>query len=181
MHEEYGEVLFKSFGLSGIATFNNSAYYARLGAPKNAYLSLNFLNENKNETFLILKRLKEFSNDVGELLSGAFHKMIAQQILNMAGIQGSAEATDENLNKLADVVSDFRIKITGVSDKSLAQVMSGGIDASCVNKNTLEIKGVNSLFVGGEILNIDGLSGGYNIMWAVASALKVADEISEKP
>lgn len=130
---------------------------------------------------MILKRLKEFSNDVGELLSGAFHKMIAQQILNMAGIQGSAEATDENLNKLADVVSDFRIKITGVSDKSLAQVMSGGIDASCVNKNTLEIKGVNSLFVGGEILNIDGLSGGYNIMWAVASALKVADEISEKP
>ena len=119
---------------------------------------------------MILKRLKEFSNDVGELLSGAFHKMIAQQ-----------EATDENLNKLADVVSEFRIKITGVSDKSLAQVMSGGIDASCVNKNTLEIKGVNSLFVGGEILNIDGLSGGYNIMWAVASALKVSDEISEKP
>lgn len=181
VHEEYGEVLFKSFGLSGIATFNNSAYYARLGAPKNAYLSLNFLNENKNETFLILKRLKEFSNDVGELLSGAFHKMIAQQILNMAGIQGSAKATDENLQKLADVVSDFRIKITGVSDKSLAQVMSGGIDASCVNKNTLEIKGVNSLFVGGEILNIDGLSGGYNIMWAVASAIKVSDEISEKP
>ena len=181
VHEEYGEVLFKSFGLSGIATFNNSAYYARLGAPKKAYLSLNFLNENKNETFLILKRLKEFSGDVGELLSGAFHKMIAQQILNMAGIQGSEKASDENLNKLADVVSDFRIKITGVSDKSLAQVMSGGIDASCVNKNTLEIKGVNNLFVGGECIDIDGLSGGYNIMWAVASALKVADEISEKP
>lgn len=87
---------------------------------------------------MILKRLKEFSEDVGELLSGAFHKMIAQQILNMAGIQGSEKASDENLNKLADVVSDFRIKITGVSDKSLAQVMSGGIDASCVNKTPLK-------------------------------------------
>ena len=59
--------------------------------------------------------------------------------------------------------------------------MSGGIDASCVNKNTLEIKGVNNLFVGGECIDIDGLSGGYNIMWAVASAIKVSDEISEKP
>lgn len=178
VHEEYGEVLFKTFGLSGIATFNNSAYYARLGAPKNAYITLNFLNADFNETCEILNNLKKFFETAVELLSGAFHKMIAQQILNMAGVDGNAKISDEVIRKIATAVSDFKIKITGTADKSLAQVMCGGIETSDVNKNTLMIKGVENLYVGGECIDVDGLSGGYNIMWAVASALKVADEIS---
>lgn len=175
MRTEYGEVLFKSFGLSGIAVFNLSSYYVRAGTPENSYISLNLMEQPYEKVLDTLTHKAEKFKTASELLSGNFHKMVNACILNYARVDAGEKCVENNLKKISAAIVDYRIKITGVPDKSLAQVMCGGIKLDGINKNTLESKSVKGLYFSGEAVDIDGLSGGYNLMWAAASALTAAE------
>lgn len=172
---EYGEVLFKSFGLSGIAVFNLSSLYVRAGAPENSYISLNLLEQSYKKVLETLIHKAEKFKTADELLGGIFHKMVNACILNYAGVGAREKCGENDLKKIAAAIVNYRIRIKGVADKSLAQVMCGGINLDGINKNTLESKSVKGLYFSGEAVDIDGLSGGYNLMWAAASALTAAE------
>ena len=77
----------------------------------------------------------------------------------------------EEINK---IIKDFRFKINGVYDYEFAQVVSGGITLKNVDKDLRLVKD-NNIFIGGEVLDIDGVCGGYNLMFAFACALKIGD------
>ena len=120
---------------------------------------------------------KELGGSADEFLNGAFHKMLSLSLLKYAHVRVDATVDKSLANVLCDAATDFRIGVKAVADMSLAQVAKGGISTESVNKNTLEVEGVKNLFVSGEALDIDGVSGGYNLMWAWASAFVVAESL----
>ena len=176
--EENGEVLFKTFGLSGIAVFNLSAAYARAGCPENAYVTLNFLERDfSGVRAAFQERLKGKEISAKNFLTGILHKMLISAVLNYAGVSEDKILNIDDIDKLAKAVTDFKISVIKTADKSLAQVSSGGVSTEMINKNTLESTRVKNLFFAGEAIDVDGLCGGYNLMWAAASAMTAAESL----
>lgn len=77
----------------------------------------------------------------------------------------AAELSDSDLNRLADVLTGLRISITGVNSFDQAQVCAGGVDTTQVTEH-MESRLVKGLYFAGEILDVDGICGGYNLQWA---------------
>lgn len=77
---------------------------------------------------------------------------------------------DGEIKKLIRTIKDLRFKITAINDEENAQVTIGGIDTDFVDKETFESKIIPNLYFIGEVLDVDGACGGYNIQWAYSSA-----------
>ena len=88
--------------------------------------------------------------------------------------------TESDIDNLADAISNMKILATYNSDFENAQVTLGGVDVSQVDNDTLESKLVKGLYFTGEILDIDGRCGGYNLQLAYSTASLVADAIKEE-
>lgn len=152
IHKEIGEVNFKEDGVSGIVVLNCSAHYNRLESKKNCSLSLNFLYDDPNLD--LHAHLSEFGN-----LNGILHPKLSKLF-----------------NKQPFNPSDFRLEIDEVYDLSNAQVCRGGIDLSELGPN-FEIKRHTGLYAIGEMVDIDGVCGGYNLFFAFASAFQATEGI----
>jgi predicted Rossmann fold flavoprotein len=177
--EEKGEILFKDFGLSGIAVFNLSLAYSRLNQPKDASICLNLMPE------LDLTELEEFlSNRLSlckiatNFFTGLFHKNLAANVIAKAGIQDTIKQND--VKRLAEAINDFDVPIVSGVDFSLAQVACGGLVTELFNSETMESKLIDGLYAVGEALDVDGECGGYNLHWAWASGLAAANSINLK-
>lgn len=142
--QERGEVTFKEEGISGIVVMNASAYYNRLKSPVNCTLSLNFLYDEDFDISDYLRKYQDFSG----ILHPKLCKLYAQSSFNPRALQW---------------------RIEGTYDLSAAQVAHGGIDVGEVDE-FLQLKRYPHLYVGGELLDIDGVCGGYNLFFAFASA-----------
>lgn len=168
--EQYGEVQFSDGALSGICIFNFSAKAAEhIG---NCEISLDIAPDyTKQELFEIIGTAKANRSDMpcDELLTGLFHKRIGQAVMKSVGdISFSAtcgELSDKFLSKLCAAVKDWRFAVTGVSDWSLAQITSGGIKGEEIG-DKLESKICKGLYFCGEIIDLQGQCGGYNLDWA---------------
>lgn len=150
--KEKGEITFKEDGLSGIVVLNMSAYYNRLQDRQNCYLLLNFMYED--EDYDVERHLKTYKT-----LSGILHPKLNQLYRQ----------------KPFDV-KNFRLDIEGVYDFEFAQVASGGIAVGEVDEN-FQLKRYKNLYAIGEMLDVDGICGGYNLFFAFASAYCVAKNI----
>ena len=75
----------------------------------------------------------------------------------------------KNRSEILSLVSDLRLTVTGTRSLEYAQVCAGGIDTAFVNAKTMESKKVPGLYFAGEILDVDGACGGYNLQWAWSS------------
>ena len=84
-------------------------------------------------------------------------------------------ATD--LNDIANLIYAFPFKVAGVMNFANAQVTTGGIDTSCVSPHTMESAMYKGLYIIGEILDVDGDCGGYNLQWAWSSAFAASQDI----
>lgn len=172
---ETGEVLFKDFGVSGIAVFNLSSEIARGRAKIGDMLTIDFMPEySKAEVEDILtKRNNNYT--VGELLLGTFHSKVQERIIWAA----NCDANDPAQNKivaLANAIKNYKFTIEGLGDVSLAQAMSGGLNVREFDDNLMSLK-VKNAYAIGEALDVDGDSGGYNLQWAFSSAKAVATAI----
>jgi len=85
----------------------------------------------------------------------------------------------KDISIVSDRIKNFTLKVTGTLGFDYAQVTKGGIPLREVNPS-LESKKVKGLYFAGEILDVDGECGGYNLQWAYSSARTVADEINAK-
>ena len=108
--------------------------------------------------------------DKASAISGLIKKPIAEV---------AVARSDGTPNGIASVIHDFRINLTGSLGFENAQVTSGGLKLSAVTDG-LELKKCPGIFVCGEALNVDGLCGGYNLHWAWASAMTVAESIYDE-
>ena len=169
---ETGEVLFKDFGVSGIAAFNLSTEIARGRAKIGDMLTVDFMPEySKAEVEDILTK-RNNGYTVGELLLGTFHSRVQERIIWAAGCD-MADPAQGKIGALANAIKNYKFTIEGLGDSSLAQAMSGGLNVREFDDDLMSLKAKNAYAIG-EALDVDGDSGGYNLQWAFSSAKAVA-------
>lgn len=152
IHKEFGEITFKDNGVSGIVVMNLSAHYRRLPSTKNCRLEINLTYWDEHfDTNAYLKQ--------NQSVTGLLHpKLVALYQQKPFPIQ-----------KLA-----FQIEDTYALDT--AQVAHGGIDLSEIDHH-FKAKNIQNLYLLGEILDVDGVCGGYNLFFAFASAAIAAEKM----
>ena len=172
---EVGEILFKDFGVSGIAAFNMANEISRGIAKPGQSLYIDFMPEySLSEVEGILN--KRGNVTVGELLLGMFHSKVAARLIASAKAEES-DLAPQKVNAIAKVIKTYPIVIEGLGDISLAQCVSGGLNIREFDEQLQSLK-QKGLYAIGEALDVDGDSGGFNLHWAWASAHTVAQTLN---
>lgn len=173
---EVGEILFKDFGLSGIAVFNMSNEIARGSAKAGDIIYIDFMPEYSQAEVENLLR-KRGNVRVGELLVGTFHSKVVDRILWQAKASPD-ELAQPKITAISKAIKRYPVAVEGLGDISLSQVVSGGLNVKEFDDNLMSLKCKNAYAVG-EALDVDGDSGGYNLQWAWTSAKIVADALKQ--
>ena len=163
IYQDSGEVLFKKDALSGIVIFQLSSYVAR--NPLNNYVIELDLMPSMNEDELTSYLTKYPS------MTGLFAKMINQYVIKAS--------VSKNPSDLAYTIKHLRFNVIESVEFKNAQVTSGGVNVNEVNEHLESIYNKN-LYILGELLDVDGICGGYNLHFAFASAYKAAQNIISK-
>ena len=181
IYEDFGEMLFTHFGVSGPIILSGSAHLLR-------YKNLDeILKENKLQLFIDLKpaldtntldlrirrdfeefKNKEFKNSLEKLLP---QKMISA-IIELSGINSFKrvnEITREERAKLVSLIKNFEVKITGFRPVEEAIVTAGGVSIKEINPKTMESKIISGLYFAGEIIDVDAYTGGFNLQIAYST------------
>ena len=175
--QELGEVQFTDYGISGICTFNLS-YFANilLFEKKNVEIQINFVPfiEEDVKTWLEEFNQKTDEYTIEELLEKIVPKKIVPSILRDANIDGNdyyEELDHIDKEHLADTLTHFSFPIIGSLDFEHSQVCSGGVSLEEIDLSTCRSLKDNNLYIVGELLDITGDCGGYNLTIAFMSGL----------
>ena len=120
---------------------------------------------------------------VEDILSGFLPKKAGQAVMKAVGISLSKPAftlPPEKFDSLARALKNVRFELSGTKDFSFAQVTSGGAATDEFEPKTMQSKRVGGLYCAGEVLDVDGDCGGYNLNWAWSSGRLAARSIAEK-
>ena len=167
--KESGELQFTKDGLSGICIFNLSRDVKRyLEEEKCVEIGINFIPWYKSDKIFN----KNF--ELSSVLDGFLDYKLSNVLLDIAKVKRDKhydELSDVEKERLIDVLTNYKVKVVDTNSFDSSQVTSGGVDLSEVNPDTLESKLVSGLYFAGEILDIDGDCGGYNLTIAFVTAL----------
>jgi predicted Rossmann fold flavoprotein len=176
VEEETGEVLFRSYGVSGIAIFNLSRF-----ASPGQELSLDLFPEftEAELTTLLAERLRMLAGSLrssvelsaADFFGGMLPARLVSVVLRATGLRPAATLEPAALPRLAHALKDYRLVVRGGPTEAQAQVTRGGLDPQRFDPAALESRTCPGLFAAGECLNIDGPCGGFNLHWAWSSAL----------
>lgn len=171
--EAEGDILFAENGLSGTAVMEVS----RAVEGTDGLTASLCLDDREEEILfrdLCSRRGRWPELPANQILTGAVQSRLGQMLCKAAGIAGgipAAQIEDRALRKLGTLLRDFRLPVTGVAGFEAAQVTAGGVRTEEFSPDTLESRIVPGLYACGEVLNVDGDCGGYNLQWAWASGL----------
>ena len=175
--QECGEILFKDSGISGICIFNISTIFSRINEFKGS-LCLDLLpNLSHEELYNLLIERKKLDVKVNKFFEGLFVNSIAYEILNKLKInenKSSLKLTDNELKSMIEIIKNFKFNVLDCYDNN--QVFSGGVKLSELTEN-LEAKNTKGLYFCGEICDVDGECGGFNLQWAWTSGFIVGNNI----
>lgn len=180
LKSELGELQFTNYGLSGICIFNLSSLVSKgLDKENEEIIHINFLHGlGISEKGSLLNFLDERSNisdyiSISELLDNLLNYKLTNVILKKCKISSDKlynELSDYDKNNLCDSLLDFKVKVIKTNDFVNAQTCIGGVPLSEVDKH-FESKIVSNLYITGEVLDISGDCGGYNISFATLSGI----------
>jgi predicted Rossmann fold flavoprotein len=175
--KDRGDILFTNYGISGPPILQLSRKAGEfLNDGKEAMLKVILIDTMTREELnrFLTQRFKNMPRRTVEFsLVGFVNKRLIPVLLKEAGIKdlksqvGNLSAKDRE--KIVGILTDWRFKIRGTKSWQSAQVTAGGVDTSEINPNTMESKLVKGLFFAGEIMDIDGECGGFNLQWAWSS------------
>lgn len=165
-----GDLLFTHFGLSGPVIMHLSEFiYDDIANNKKSILSFSFVDQTKDEIMnelmqsggqFIIKKLESFTT-----------KKIVGVIVESLNIENKkiAEMKKQDLYNIVDMLTQFEVIIDKVEDKEKAYVNKGGIDTKALDPKSMEVKAVKNLFFIGEVTDLHGPIGGYNITIALST------------
>lgn len=169
--ESQGELQFTEYGLSGPVIFEISRDVCQ--QKGDWCCRLDFLPEiGEEELFRELRRRRETNLPASELFTGILHNRLGRVLTQAAGITPQTpirELPDELLREAARAVKEFDVPLTEPMGMDSAQVTAGGIVTEEFEEKTMESKLVPGLYACGEVLDVDGDCGGYNLQWAWSS------------
>lgn len=169
LSKEEGEIQFTKYGLSGICIFNLSHFISRgLLENKKYIVKINFVPFIKTliSPWLYNYSKKNKEKDIYCLLEGFLNKKIIPIILKESNIKSNKkydELTKEEKIKLINSLRHFKVEITSTKGFDSSQVCNGGVSLDEIDINTMESKVVKDLYIIGELLDINGNCGGYNL------------------
>lgn len=172
LHRESGELQLTDYGISGIAVMNLSNRL--LPEEKNAVVEADFL-DGYSETELadfLLQKCRDFKDgNSEELLIGVMPKKLGEMIIKEAGISFGLsfnKITNDMINKVVKMLKGFRFEIEGTNSFNEAQICRGGVPCGEVDEN-LQSKKVPGLYIVGELMDVHGDCGGFNLQWCWSS------------
>lgn len=172
--QDTGELQLTDYGFSGIPTFQISRYGAyALAKQEKVTVTVDFLPEY-SEAFLnqvLEKSIKNNNNrSILEVLAYIYNGKLVKGILAFLHIQEQELAikiSRDQRARLIETLKNFRVRVKSVNEVKNAQICAGGIDVGQI-KDTFESKIVDDLYIVGEMLDVDGICGGYNLQFAWA-------------
>lgn len=172
IYEDFGEMLFTHFGVSGPTILSSSAHLVRKGI-ENTKLVIDLkpaLSDEKLDERIIRdfneEKNKEFKNSLEKLLP----KKLIPVIISKMGIEKKVnEVTKEERKKLVNILKRFEIEISGFRPVEEAIVTAGGVSIKEINPKTMESKLVKGLYFAGEIIDVDAYTGGFNLQIAYST------------
>ena len=186
LRAERGEALFADGGVSGIAAMQLArACQTALRAGERCALHLNFTPDWEDADARLSERARRLSLRMMEdFLSGVVPKRIGQTLVKAAGIEPlSREArslSPRELRALAAALTDWTLPVTGTQGFEQAQVTAGGVSMDGFDPETMQSRRVPGLYGAGELMDVDGDCGGFNLQWAWSSALIAARHIQRQ-
>jgi len=182
--KDTGEIQFTDYGLSGIPVFQISRFLSKgLYEKSEVKISINLLPTWEKEQ--VLEELKhrkvlKSAQAVSMLLNGLINQKLSDAILEKANIKNDvfvSSLSEANIGRIAELLQNITVSVTKYRDYEFAQVCTGGIPVGDVNIKTLESKLVPNIYFAGEILDVDGICGGYNLHFAWATGYLAAKSI----
>ena len=173
---EKGEILFANYGISGIPVMQVSRFASSaLDGGKKVELSIDFLPDLSYQQLIeqMERRIENGKNrTTEELFIGLLNHKLTYILLKEVGIDPevlSSKVRKEAWKKLTNQMKSFTMKITDTNGFENAQTCTGGVPLLEIDCNTMESKKTKGLFFAGELLDVDGTCGGYNLQWAWSS------------
>ena len=186
LYEDFGEMIFTHFGVTGPMILSASAHIgAKLAKAENgelcAYLDLKPALTKEQLDARILREFetgqnKQFKNVIGVL----FPSSLTPVMLELGGIPAEKKIHDisrEERQHFVDLVKAFPFTITGMGEFKEAIITKGGVSVKEINPGTMESKKISGLYFAGEVLDLDAVTGGYNLQIAWSTAYLAAQAI----
>lgn len=173
--EEFGEMLFTHFGLSGPTILSLSAH---MKAKESYQISIDLkpaLDEKKLDERILRDFEEQQNRNFENALGGLFHRTMIPVMVERTGIPPETKVnsvTRQQRRALLELTKDFRIRIAGLRPVEEAIITAGGIKTAEINPSTMESKRISGLYFAGEIIDVNAYTGGFNlqIAWATAYA-----------
>ena len=182
---EEGEIQLTDYGVSGICIFNLSHFVTRgLDLDKKEELQINFVPFIKEDVAEWLKKhCKKLKVNLRNILEGILNYKLVEIILKRANLDGEyyfSDLSEWDIKTLAKTLSKFKLTVTGTKSFDFSQVCNGGVKLDEINPNTFESLKVKGLYITGELLDINGNCGGYNLTNCFISGIRAGEDISVK-
>lgn len=176
LSEEEGELVFTDYGISGIPILQLSRYVAKaLNQKKSVQLMIDFLPSYDRQGVRehLEERLKHAEGkNLEEMFVGLFNHKLSYIMIKEAGLdpyQNPTGLKNNELELLTSQIKEFKLRINDTNSFENAQVCAGGVPTAELDSATMESKLVGNLYLCGELVDVDGTCGGYNLQWAWSS------------
>lgn len=176
------DVIFQTYGLTGTAILDLSNLISlALKDGKKVNLDIDFYPEYKKDGLLkkLEEKSKRFPNrNIEELLIGNLDKKLIIDILKRVKINsGKKNISRKDLEKISNILKNLSFDIIDINDKNNAQVTLGGVSCKEIDKKTMKSLKIKDCYFIGEVMDVAGDCGGYNIQWAFSSAKTASEDI----
>ena len=172
LYSDFGEMLFTHFGVSGPTVLSASSYAASVIKDKHLTLTIDYkpaLTEEQLDERILRdfdeQKNKAFKNSLDKLLP----KKLIPVVIDLSGIDGDKkvhEITKQERMSLVKLLKDFRLTLTGLRGFNEAIITQGGVNVKEINPSTMESKLVKGVFFAGEVIDVDAVTGGFNLQIA---------------
>lgn len=182
--EAAGELQFTNYGLSGIPVFEISTYASRaLLEGRKTYILIDFIPEKSLTEIrnMLYERLgyKNLYESMTGFLNNKINEVIIKRVC-MKNDMKAEEIKETDIIKISEMIKSFRVSLKEPNSFENAQVTSGGVCTLEINEKTMESKLIENLYITGELLDIDGTCGGYNLQWAWSSGYAAGISVGRK-
>ncbi len=183
--EKRGDVLFTSYGISGLAILDISRFVMEeLLSNKKVILEIDLMPKmSREQLFSLMKKslVKKSSKPLEIWLQGFINKKLISPILKSLKLEdetvGWLLSNIKYLEKIVDKIKLFNFEINGSRGYKGAEVATGGVDTREINPNTMESKKYKNLYFTGEVVDVDGDRGGFNLHFAWVSGLRAGEAL----
>ena len=182
-YEEFGELLFTHFGVSGPTVISASSIVGQMLKKKELTLTIDLkpaLSEEQLDKRLLRdfeeQKNKQFKNALG----GLFPSKLIPVMVELSGILPEKQVnaiSKEERRSLVHLIKNFAMTLTGIRGYNEAIITRGGVSVREIDPGTMESKKVKNLYFAGEVLDLDAVTGGYNLQIAWSTGYMAAQEI----